>query len=130
MMGFDNAISARRGEDNPLVGRWLAAGEQYRTGTFTIAILRGEHPDEPVLTEYGPECVSVEVLKDGAQVTLALTAEDIARAQGPRRPVIEHLIYRLRHEGADTLTAFFIVFPMASDVEAQRCIGSRKGASE
>ena len=128
LMTLQNRIIVHRGEDCPIA--WLANGKQFRTGAFTIAILRGDHPDEPVLAEFGPDQISVEPLDNGARITLALTAEDIARAQGPARPVIESMVYRISHDGAELLVACFDIFPRSSEVEAQRCVGARKGASK
>ena len=127
LMTLQNRIIAHRGEDCPLA--WLANGKQFRTGAFTVAILRGPHPDEPVMAEFGADRIEVEALANGAKVTLALTAEDIAGVQGPARPVIESLVYRLSHDGGEALVAFFDIFPRSSEVEAQRCVGARKGVA-
>jgi len=127
-MTLQNRLVAHRGEDCSIA--WLANGKQCRTGAFTVAILRGDHPDEPVLAEFGADRIEVEPLDNGARITLALTAEDIARAQGPARPVIESMVYRICHDGAELLVACFDIFPRTSEVEAQRCVGARKGASK
>lgn len=127
LMTLQNRIIVHRGEDCPVA--WLAHGKQFRAGAFTVAILRGDHPDEPVMAEFGADRIEVEPLDNGAKVTLALTAEDIARAQGPARPVIESMIYRVCHDGAELLVAFFDIFPRSSEVEAQRCVGARKGVA-
>ena len=85
-IGLSGMLSVRRGKDAPQHGAWLLSGEKFRKGTFNFEIVRGTHPDEPVLAEFGADHLNVERLKDGAKLTLALSAEDIARAQGPRRP--------------------------------------------
>lgn len=127
LMTLQNRLVSHRGEDCSVA--WLANGKQFRTGAFTLAILRGAHPDEPVLAEFGADRIEVEQLGNGARITLALTAEDIAHAQGPARPVIESLVYRLSHDGAEILTACFDIFPRSSEVEAMRCVGARKGVA-
>jgi hypothetical protein len=128
MIGMSGAIHFRRGEDGPQQAAWLISGGKFKKGAFTVDIVRGRHPDEPLLAEFGADHLTVERLKDGARLTLTLSAEDIARAQGPRRPEIDFLYYRLRHDGADIGGARFLITPPSSDVDAPRGVGARKGA--
>ncbi|OHD07562.1 hypothetical protein [Sphingopyxis sp. RIFCSPHIGHO2_12_FULL_65_19] len=121
MLSFHGLIWVTRGEEKPLAGKWRAKGKKYRTGAYTLAILRGEHPDEPEMAVF--DHLTIERIADGAEITLALTAEQIAAAQGPARPEIEHLVYRLRHHGAEVYSGLFSVHPRSSQVEAPRKLG-------
>jgi len=129
-IGLTGLLSVRRGHDGPQQGAWLVNGAKFTKGDFTFAIVRSPHPDEPVLAEFGADHLTVERLRNGAKLRLTLSAEDIARAQGPRRPVVEFLYYRLRHDGDDVGCASFHIQPPSSDVEAPRSVGARKGASK
>lgn len=125
MLSFDGMIWATRGEDKPLAGKWRAKGKKYRAGAYTLAILRGEHPDEPEMALF--DHLTVEQTDNGAEITLALTAEQIATAQGRARPGIEQLVYRLRHDGADVYSGLFSIHPRSNQVEAPRKVGARQG---
>lgn len=118
MLSFEGMIWATRGEDKPVAGKWRAKGKKYRTGAYTLAILRGDHPDEPEMALF--DHLTVEPTDNGTEITLALTAEQIAVAQGPARPEIEQLVYRLRHDCADVYCGLFSIHPRSNQVEAPR----------
>ena len=67
--------------------------------------------------------LTVEPTDGGAEISLALNAEQIAAAQGPARPEVEHLVYRLRRDGDEVFAGLFVVSPRSSHVEAQRKLG-------
>lgn len=118
MIGLVDALLARRGEDCPFLVEWRLTGRKFKTGAYSVAIFRGEHPDEPAMAELGAECLSFTATSVGANLKFGMTAEDIARVQGPRRPVIEHLVCRLRRDGIDLATHYLIIFPPSADVDA------------
>jgi len=125
MLSFQGMIWATRGEDRPLAGKWRAKGKKYRTGAYTLAILRGEHPDEPEIAVF--DHLTIEPTGDGADITLALTAEQIAIAQGPARPEVEMLVYRLRHDGAEVYSGRFSIYPRSNQVDAPQKDGAHQG---
>lgn len=125
MLSFRDTIYVTRGEGRPIAGKWLAKGKKYRSGVYTLAILRGEHPDEPELAVF--DHLTIEDTKAGTVITLSLTAEQIAAAQGPARPEVEQLVYRLRHDGAEALVGPFSIHPRSNQVDAPRKVAARKG---
>lgn len=118
MLSFNGMIWVTRGDDKPVAGKWRGKGEEYRTGAWSLAILLGDHPDEPEMALF--DHLTVEPTDDGAEISLALNAEQIAAAQGPARPEIEHLVYRLRRDGDEVFVGMFVVFPRSKKVEAPR----------
>lgn len=127
MLTLAGMILAWRGTDKPIARQWALAGEQYRTGTYVLTIHRGDDPREPVLASV--DTITAEPTDDGATVTLALSAEAIAAAQGEARPVIDQLVYRLSHDGAEIYVGLLWVFPKSSQIEAPRKVGARKGVA-
>lgn len=127
MLSFDGMIRVTRGENKPVAGKWRGKGDEYRTGAWSLAILRGEHPDEPELAVF--DQLTIEPTDDGAEISLELNAEQIATAQGPARPEIEHLVYRLRRDGDEVFAGLFVVSPKSSQIDAPRKVGARKGVS-
>jgi hypothetical protein len=121
MLTLAGMILARRGADNPVARQWALAGEQYRTGTYALTIHRGDDPREPVLASV--DTITAEPTDDGATVTLALSAEIIGAAQGQARPVIDHLVYRLSHDGTEIYAGLLWVFPRSGQIEAPRKLG-------
>jgi hypothetical protein len=118
---FDSAIRVRRGEDMPAPAMWTLTGKKFQQGAYSVGIYRGSHPDEPALASFD---IEPEPTKAGARVEFALTAEDIAVAQGPRRPELEFLEYRLLHDGDVLSAGYFIIFPSSAKIEGQRKVAA------
>lgn len=122
MLSMCEAFIAHRGEDRPHVGKWILRGKRYKAGSYTVEIVRSEHPDELAMATFGAANLTVEQTKSGITIAFALSAEDTAKAQGPRRPITEHLCCRLLHDGAPIYTNVLIVFPPSASVDANKRI--------
>lgn len=51
MLSMGEAFLAHRGEDRAHVGKWILRGKKYKAGTYTVEIVRSEHPDGLALAE-------------------------------------------------------------------------------
>lgn len=122
MLSMSEAFIAHRGEDSACVGKWILRGKKYKAGAYAVEIVRSDHPDELAMAEFGAANLTIEQTKSGVTIAFALSAEDTAKAQGPRRPISEHLCCRLLHDGAPIYCNILIVFPPSASVDANQRI--------
>ena len=120
-LSLKTAILVHRGQDMTGPATWTLTGDRFKSGAYSLGIHRGPHPDEPAMAMF---TLASEEIPQGALVTLRLDAEAIATVQGPRRPVVDVLEYRLIHDGERVADGAFLIFPYDTAVDAPKGIAA------
>lgn len=120
-LSLKTAILVHRGQDMTGPAAWTLTGDRFKSGVFSLGIYRGPHPDEPAMATL---VLASEEISQGALVMLRLVAEAIATVQGPRRPVVDVLEYRLLHDGERVAEGAFLILPYDTAVDALKGIAA------
>ena len=125
MMTLANTLIAFRDSAHSAVSRWRLDGEQYRGGAYLLALYRTDRPSAPELALF--DAFTVEATEAGAIIAISLSPEQIADAQGPASAMVDTLVYRLRHDGAELVAGHLWIFPPTHMISPRKDSRRHKG---